>query len=67
MEAIFKVSWAYSLRKEELITYFGEYDRDTTGTVEELRIRFVQFLNEEHDPKRLRNLLFLQARLEPLN
>lgn len=64
MESALRLSWAYSLRKEELITYLSEYDRDTSGTVEELRRRFAQFLGEEHSPKTLRNLLILQEKHE---
>lgn len=65
MATVLRVSWAYSLRKEELCGYLTEFGCESGGTVEEQRKRFAQFLAESHDPERLRRLLQLQSKHEP--
>lgn len=57
-----KVSWAYTLRKEELTSYLAEFGANTTGSVEDLRKRMAQFLGGEHTPETLKRLLELQAK-----
>lgn len=41
-----RTGWIYLLRKGELITQMQKFNLDTTGTVEELRRRLVQFIRE---------------------
>lgn len=64
MSAVLRVSWAYSLRKEDLSSYLAEFGCEVGGTVDEQRKRFAQFLAEQHDPNSTRRLLQLQAKHE---
>lgn len=59
-----RVTWAYSLRKEDLNSYLTEFGCEVEGTVEEQRKRFAMFLVEYHDPECHQRLLQLQAKHE---
>lgn len=59
-----KVSWAYTLRKEELMTYLNEAGMDSTGNVEEMRKRYAGYLGTTHEPEELQKLLQLQEKHE---
>ena len=54
-----RTSWAYTLRRDELVQYLEEFNLDVSGTVEEMRRRFATFISSEHKEKVL-------ARLEEL-
>lgn len=64
MATVLRVSWAYSLRKEDLNSYLADFGCETGGTVEEQRKRFAQFLAEQHDPECTKRLLQLQNKHE---
>ncbi|XP_037805787.1 uncharacterized protein LOC119599916 [Lucilia sericata] len=51
-----RTSWAYTLRKDELVQYLEEFDLDASGTVEEMRKRFATFISGEHKEKVLTRL-----------
>ncbi|XP_073831437.1 uncharacterized protein [Musca autumnalis] len=56
-----RVSWAYSLRKDDLNKYLKEFGCEVEGTVEEQRKRFAMFLAQLHDPEVTKRLLEIQA------
>ena len=59
-----RVSWAYTLRREDLLTYLEEFGCQTTGTVDELRRRFALLLSDECTQEQLDRFLELQERHE---
>lgn len=62
-----KSTWAYSLKREDLVSYLNEFEISSTGNVEELRKRFAKFLVIEHDPVRLQRLCELQSKHDVSN
>ncbi|XP_073815797.1 uncharacterized protein [Musca autumnalis] len=60
MPGSLRISWAYTLRKEDLVAYLEEFKRSTSGTVDQLRRRFAHFLAEFHEAERLERILELQ-------
>lgn len=61
MSVDLRVSWAYSLRKDDLNRYLDEFNCDTDGTVEEQRKRFAMYIAQYHPPEIMKRLLEIQA------
>uniref|UniRef100_A0A1B0BYQ8 Uncharacterized protein n=1 Tax=Glossina palpalis gambiensis TaxID=67801 RepID=A0A1B0BYQ8_9MUSC len=63
MTSLPRVTWVNFLRRDELQACF---DLDITGTVQEIRRRWAQFINQDHQPKVVTQLLELQTEVEAL-
>lgn len=61
-----RASWAYSLKRDELVSYLKEFNLDVSGTVEELRKRWAKFLGLDHESEELERLLEIQSEHEIL-
>lgn len=59
-----KTTWAYSLKREDLVLYLNEFKLETSGTVEELRKRWAKFIGSEHDDASFKRLMGIQAKYE---
>uniref|UniRef100_A0A1B0ACH6 Uncharacterized protein n=1 Tax=Glossina pallidipes TaxID=7398 RepID=A0A1B0ACH6_GLOPL len=66
MTSPLRVTWVQSLRGDELQTCLGEFDLDITGSVQEIRWRWAQFITEAHKPEVVTRLLELHTELEAL-
>uniref|UniRef100_A0A1B0BSI8 Retrotransposon gag domain-containing protein n=1 Tax=Glossina palpalis gambiensis TaxID=67801 RepID=A0A1B0BSI8_9MUSC len=60
------IAWGNSLRRDELQTCLKEFYLDITGTVQEMRRRWAQFINQDHKPEVVTRLLELQTEREAL-
>uniref|UniRef100_A0A1A9VH05 Uncharacterized protein n=1 Tax=Glossina austeni TaxID=7395 RepID=A0A1A9VH05_GLOAU len=61
-----RVTWANFLHRDELQACLKEFDFDITRTVQEMRRRWAQFINQDHKPEVVTWLLQLQTELEAL-
>uniref|UniRef100_A0A1B0ACR2 Retrotrans_gag domain-containing protein n=1 Tax=Glossina pallidipes TaxID=7398 RepID=A0A1B0ACR2_GLOPL len=66
MTSPLRMTWVNSLRRDELHACLGEFDLDITDTVQEMRRRWAQFINQDHKPEVVTTLLELQTELEAL-
>uniref|UniRef100_A0A1A9UFE6 CCHC-type domain-containing protein n=1 Tax=Glossina austeni TaxID=7395 RepID=A0A1A9UFE6_GLOAU len=66
MTSPLRVTWMNSLRRDELQACLGEFDLDITGTFQEMRRRYAQFVNQDHKPEVVTRLLELQTEQEAL-
>uniref|UniRef100_A0A1B0ALD4 Uncharacterized protein n=1 Tax=Glossina palpalis gambiensis TaxID=67801 RepID=A0A1B0ALD4_9MUSC len=64
MTSPLRVTWLKSLRRDELQACLGEIDLDISGTVQEMRRRWAQFINQHHKPEVVTRLLELPTELE---
>lgn len=62
MDKLLRLSWIYTLSKDELTTYLMEFDLEGGGTTDELRKRLSSFLSSEHATRHLPRLLELQTK-----
>ncbi|XP_065361937.1 uncharacterized protein LOC135955515 [Calliphora vicina] len=62
-----KTSWAYSLKREDLVKYLSQVGKDATGNVDELRKRFAKFLTTDHTEDEMKDLLELQSKHDAIN
>ncbi|KAI9581836.1 hypothetical protein GQX74_010153 [Glossina fuscipes] len=50
MKSTLRLTWVNFLRRDELQACLGEFDLDIAGTVQEMRRRWAQFINQDHRP-----------------
>uniref|UniRef100_A0A1B0BSQ4 Uncharacterized protein n=1 Tax=Glossina palpalis gambiensis TaxID=67801 RepID=A0A1B0BSQ4_9MUSC len=64
MTSTLRVTWVNSLRRNDLQACLGEFDLDITGTLQEVRRRWSQFIHQDHKLEVTTRLLELQTELE---